>query len=182
MRMRIAWAVFLVWTLLVWSPQAPAVDGTFRGKVIEPPLNQPVAPGWIFVQGQNRMLRRVEISHAVIVFGESVPAGQHRKCNSECISAGQEVRVTARQDSAGEWRAKLVEILHLPTQVAQKPEKDRSLPNLITVLSQSWVTGRSGSASDHPREQSNFRDASVRRYNERVFPQAEPVRRRSVYL
>ena len=51
--------------------------------------------------GQNRMLRRVEVSHAVIVFGESVPASQHHKCNSECISAGQEVRVTARQIPPG---------------------------------------------------------------------------------
>src|SRR5689334_18835270 len=102
MKMALALCIAL---LLTAGQPASAVDGTFRGKVIDPPYNQPAARGWIFVQGRNRMLRRVEVAHAMIVFGEEVPASQRHKCNSECLSAGQEVRVTARQDSAGEWRA-----------------------------------------------------------------------------
>jgi hypothetical protein len=33
----------------------------------------------------------------------------------ECLEVGQEIRVTAKQDKAGEWRAERVEILHLTT-------------------------------------------------------------------
>jgi hypothetical protein len=87
----------------------------FQGRVINPPLNQPEKPGWIFVQGRNHMARRVEVAHAVIVFGQQVPASQRRPCGMECLAAGQEVRVTAVQDSSGEWRAKKVEILELNT-------------------------------------------------------------------
>ena len=31
----------------------------------------------------------------------------------ECLTAGLEIRITAEQDNAGEWRAKRVEILKL---------------------------------------------------------------------
>ena len=92
-----------------------AVDGTFQGKVIDPPVNQPQTHGWIYVQGRNHMLRRVEVSHAAIVFSETVPGSQRHKCSIECLSAGQEVRITAEQDRLGEWRAKRIEILRLNT-------------------------------------------------------------------
>jgi len=92
-----------------------ATDGTFQGRVIDPPLGQPLVAGWIFVQGRNHMLRRVEISHAKVVFSENVPIIEHRKCGMECITAGQEIRVTAEQDRSGEWRAKRVEILKITT-------------------------------------------------------------------
>jgi hypothetical protein len=90
-----------------------AIDGTFQGRVVDPPTSQPLVRGWIYVQGPNHMLRRVEVSHASIVFGESVPVSQRHKCTMECLTAGQEVRVTAEQDRAGEWRAKRIEILKL---------------------------------------------------------------------
>ena len=102
--------VVLSLSLLPW-----AIDGTFQGRVIDPPLGQPLREGWIFVQGRNHMLRRVEISHAKVVFSENVPAIEHRKCGVECITAGQEIRVTAEQDGRGEWRAKRVEILRITT-------------------------------------------------------------------
>lgn len=92
-----------------------AADGTFQGRIIDPPLNQPLVRGWIYVQGRNHMLRRVEVSHAQIVFGANVPLSQKRKCNADCLTAGQEIRVTAEQDGTGEWRAKRVEILRLTT-------------------------------------------------------------------
>jgi hypothetical protein len=59
------------------------------------------------------LLRRVEVAHAVIVIGQQVPSSQRRKCGRECLEVGQEVRVTANQDSMGEWRASRVEILRL---------------------------------------------------------------------
>lgn len=114
--MRRGCAYVLLGTFLV-SVLAPvyATDGMFQGRVINPPFNQPVKKGWIFVQGRNHMARRVEVAHAIIVFGQQVPASQRRACGMECLVAGQEVRVTAEQDSSGEWRAKKVEILELNT-------------------------------------------------------------------
>src|ERR1051326_8504001 len=154
--MKMDWILVLTCAMLLSSPQLSAVDGTFRGKVIEPPANQPLVPGWNFVQGRNRMLRRVEVAHAIVVFGEGIPAHQRHKCNAECLSAGQEVRVTARQDSAGEWRAKRVEILYMPTEVADTTPKPPTLPKLTGALSQSWITGASDSASYHLGPKSNY--------------------------
>ena len=110
MRRRVAAIVLL---LLGLSVANWAIDGTFQGRVIDPPTNQPVLQGWIYVQGRNHMLRRVEVSHAAIVFGANVPASQQHKCSMDCLSPGQEVRITAEQDRSGEWRAKRVEILKL---------------------------------------------------------------------
>jgi hypothetical protein len=100
---------------LFTSPWLFAIDGMFQGRVVNPPSADAGRAGWIFVQGRNHMLRRVEVAHAVIVFGDEVPASQQRKCKMDCLTVGQEIRVTAEQDSAGEWRAKRVEILQLTT-------------------------------------------------------------------
>jgi hypothetical protein len=112
--MKHGWITLLVSTLLL-SSNAFGVDGMFQGKVVNPPVTAPAKPGWIFVQGRNHMLRRVEVAHAVIVFGAQVPASQQRSCRMECIEVGQEVRIIAEQDASGEWRAKRVEILQLIT-------------------------------------------------------------------
>jgi hypothetical protein len=125
----LCWALGLAFGLLVGLPTASAVDGTFRGKVTDPPANEPSVKGWIFVEGRNHMLRRVEVTHADIVFGEEVPASERRKCNADCLSAGQEVQITAHQDEKGEWRAQRIEILKLSPKTAETQLKARSLPN-----------------------------------------------------
>lgn len=163
------WMLCLIFALLISGTPASATDGTFRGRVIDPPDNAPLAPGWIFVQGKNRMLRRVEVAHAVVVFGDDVPSSQRHKCDSECLSAGQEVRVTAQQDSAGEWRAKRVEILHLANQVAGAPERTASLPNLTPELSLSGITN-TGNCASHPERDKSIAEACMsQRYNGRVL-------------
>ena len=101
--------------LLLFSPPLRATDGVFQGKIVDPPIAAPHQAGWIFVQGRNHMLRRVEVAHAEIVFGDQIPVSQRRKCKMDCLAPGQQVRVTAEQDSSGEWRAKRVEILQLTT-------------------------------------------------------------------
>lgn len=101
--------------IVLLALNASATDGMFQGKVVEAPPNQPAASGWIYVEGRNHALRRVEVSHAAIVFGSEVPSDQRRKCGVECLIPGQEIRVTAEQDSSGEWRAKKIEILRLAT-------------------------------------------------------------------
>lgn len=112
--MRRVWALLLTCVLLL-AGVLSAADGMFQGRVIDPPLNEPQEPGWIFVQGRNHMLRRVEVAHAVIVFSKAISPEQQSTCRMECLAVGQEVRVTAEQDSEGEWRAKRVEILRLTT-------------------------------------------------------------------
>jgi len=130
--------LYLVLGLLFGSVAASATDGTFRGKVVNPPANEQTVAGWIFVEGRNHMLRRVEVAHAQIVFAEDVPVSQHRKCTAECLNPGQEVRITARQDSAGEWRAKRVEILGMTTTLPEKPLKAGTLPKLYSL----WALSR----------------------------------------
>ena len=108
-------AIAVLNLLVLLAVSVWAVDGTFQGKVIDPPSNLPKPQGWIYVQGRNHMLRRVEVSHASIVFSSSVPDNQHHKCGVECLTPGQEVRVTAEQDRSGEWRAKRIEIIRVTT-------------------------------------------------------------------
>jgi hypothetical protein len=135
------WVVSLAFGLLLSSSAAFAVDGTFRGKIADPPANEPAVKGWIFVEGRNQMLRRVEVAHAEIVYGEEVPASNQRhNCNSDCLSKGQEVRITAHQDASGEWRAKRVEILKMSTQITEKRLRAGALPNFTRFAESSEVT------------------------------------------
>jgi hypothetical protein len=108
MRWRVRISILLVSLLCGLSF---ATEGVFQGMVVDPPASQPPSPGWIFVQGGNHLLRKVEVAHAEIVFGERIPDREKRKCGPECLEAGQEVRITANQDESGEWRARRVEIL-----------------------------------------------------------------------
>jgi hypothetical protein len=107
---------------------ALAVDGTFQGKVVDPPEDAPHVEGWIFIQGHNNALRRVEITHAKIIYADEIPAQKRRKCDRDCVEPGQLVRVTAEQDSGGQWRAKEIEILRLTENPART-----AVPRLLTT-------------------------------------------------
>lgn len=123
------YAVLLLFPVGLW-----ATEGMFQGKVVDAPANGPRGPGWIFVQGRNHMLRRVNVTHAKITFGEQVPVSQRRQCKMDCLQVGQEIRVTADQDSAGEWRAKKIEILQLTTNrtfVAPRRFGERKVGSLL---------------------------------------------------
>ena len=149
MDMKVRWVLCLLAGLLVSGPLL-AADGTFRGRIVNPPASEKAVPGWIFVEGKNHMLRRVEVAHALIVFGDDVPVSQHRHCTSECLSPGQEVRITASQDAAGEWRAKRVEILRLTPGLSQKPlQAETTLPRLYLLWELLGITkqGESSIAS-----------------------------------
>ena len=143
--MKVRWVLCLLAGLLVSCPMS-AADGTFRGKIVNPPASEKAVAGWIFVEGRNHMLRRVEVSHAQIVFGEDVPVSQHRHCTSECLSPGQEVRITAYQDTAGEWRAKRVEILRSIPALPQKPLKAGALPKFYSGWELLGITKRGESS------------------------------------
>jgi hypothetical protein len=134
----------LAFGLLIWVPTAFAVDGTFRGKIADPPPNEPAVKGWIFVEGRSKMLRRVEVAEAEIVYGEEVPASERHKCNSDCLRTGQEVRITAHQDASGEWQAKRVEILKVTAPTRETRLKAGTLLNFTPFGSSIEVTTRGG--------------------------------------
>lgn len=87
---------------------AAATPGSFRGTIVDNPR---AAKGWIYVQGRNGTARRVEISRAKVLYDEDVPAAERRPKPEEALVPGAEVRVTAEQDSDGEWHATQIEIL-----------------------------------------------------------------------
>jgi hypothetical protein len=97
-------ALVLGLSLLAWA----GTPGSFRGTIVD---NPQADKNWIYVQGRNGMARRVDISHARVIYDEDVPAAERRPKPEEELKPGTEVRVTAEQDSDGEWRASKVEIL-----------------------------------------------------------------------
>lgn len=94
--------------ILALAILAVATPGSFRGTIVD---NPGAAKGWIYVQGRNGTARRVEISRAKILYDEDVPATERRPQPQDALTPGAEVRVTAEQDSDGEWHASQVEIL-----------------------------------------------------------------------
>jgi hypothetical protein len=99
--------------LVVFTADLSATPGTFRGKVVEPPSGKE-HQGWLYVQGKNKMLRRVALGNAPIFYAANVPENQRERVPTNSLLAGAEVRVTAEQDEAGEWRALRIEILKAP--------------------------------------------------------------------
>jgi hypothetical protein len=97
---------FLLAVAYLWAD----TPGTFRGVVIHGP---DMTPGWMYMRGENGQVRRVGISRARVVYSEAVPASERQKIPALSIGSGAEVRVTARQDKNGEWRATIIEILSL---------------------------------------------------------------------
>jgi hypothetical protein len=149
------WLLSLAFAILFAVPSAFAADGTFIGKVVDPPTNAPAATGWIFIQGKNNMLRRVEVSHAEILFGDDIPQEQRHKCSSECLSSGQEVRVTAHQDSSGEWQAKRVEILKIASKIAESSPQIAIFSKFDGVCTLSQITNGGKFCIASPTEKSN---------------------------
>jgi hypothetical protein len=103
----------LLITVLLTLPALGGTPGTFRGKVVEAPAGKE-HEGWLYVQGKNRMLRRVAVENARVFYSDDVPAQQREKVPVKGLSEGAEVRVTAEQDEAGEWHAIRIEILKAP--------------------------------------------------------------------
>ena len=83
--------------------------GSFAGTVVDGPES---SSQWIYVQGRNHSMRKVDVSRAKIRYESGVPRQGHAPSGSNQLPAGTPVRVTAEQDAAGEWRATEVEILH----------------------------------------------------------------------
>ena len=102
--------IVLAAMLILFAIPSAAISGSFRGKIVEG-AQSAVDPNWIYVQGRNGMIRRVEISHAQVDYDPSIPAVSRRPQAQAALTAGAEVRVTAEQGSDGEWRATRIEVL-----------------------------------------------------------------------
>lgn len=87
------------------------MTGTFRGTIVDPANKSASDRGWIYVQGRNQMLRRVQIADAKVTYAPEIPAAMKTLNPATALIDGTEVRVTATQDGSGEWRATTVEIL-----------------------------------------------------------------------
>ena len=108
--------IVTVISLVLWltlSPLSAGTPGTFRGKIIEAPPGKE-HQGWLYIQGRNKLLRRVAVENAAVVYADGVPSPQREKVPADALVEGAEVRVTAEQDEAGEWRALRIEILKPP--------------------------------------------------------------------
>src|SRR5258708_15804815 len=103
------WILCCIAALLLSLAGAYAVDGTFQGKVVDAPEGAPAIPGWIYIQGRNRLLRRVEVAQAEIVFSNAVPENQRGAANPGRLVVGTEDLVRAGEDSSGGWHGKLGE-------------------------------------------------------------------------
>jgi len=109
--MKPIWPLALLVVLLASQPARSGTPGVFRGTVVPAPAEDVNAnhPGWLYVEGRNHLIRRVAVGRAAIVYGDEIPQKQ-RTAHPE-LSEGTEVRVTADQDSQGEWHALRIEIL-----------------------------------------------------------------------
>lgn len=85
-------------------------EGNFAGQIIRgPDLHD--SKKWIYVQGPHGSSRRVDVSTAKIFFNASVEKKDRDAKPENGIREGAQVRVTASQDSDGEWKASSVEIV-----------------------------------------------------------------------
>ena len=101
--------VWLSIALLVATVQGfGGASGSFAGTVIDGPDQ---ASGWVYVEGRNHSVRRVNISAAKVRYESDVPKAERKNPVPRALPAGTHVRVTAEQDESGEWRAEDVEIL-----------------------------------------------------------------------
>lgn len=97
--------VCLFWAVACFSGTA----GSFAGTIVDGPES---SASWVYVQGRNHSMRKVDVSRAKIRYESGVPLAERQTpTGPKKLSAGTQVRVTAEQDDAGEWHATEVEIL-----------------------------------------------------------------------
>jgi hypothetical protein len=106
-------AALALLSALLFVLDLSATPGTFRGKIVGPPSGKH-HNGWLYIQGKNKMLRRVALAKAHVFYADHVPEDQREKVAANGLAEGAEVRVTAEQDEKGEWRALRIEILKVP--------------------------------------------------------------------
>jgi hypothetical protein len=99
--------------------------GTFLGTMVTSGDDH-----WIYVRSRNGTLRHVDISSAQVTYEPAVPRERRKNPAVRALEPGVEIRVTAEQDSNGEWRASQVEITGAPAnaQPSSPPNNPSSTP------------------------------------------------------
>ncbi|GAC1655927.1 MAG: hypothetical protein NVS9B15_16910 [Acidobacteriaceae bacterium] len=104
----------LILELLICSVLWAGPIGVFQGELLDGPQS-----GWLYVKGQNGMLRRVQLGKAHVVYGTDVPASRRGGDAAGELLRGAVVKVTAEQGSDGEWMAQKVVLVHLAAERRQ---------------------------------------------------------------
>jgi hypothetical protein len=129
LRVRLAIATCLIFALL--PALLSATTGSFRGVIVRGPDEN---PGWIWVKGANGMLRKVGVSGARVLYDNTVANIDRERQPELSMKSGTEVRVTANQDSDGEWRASKIEILRIKSAEPVIEPSRRNMDNVRTTI------------------------------------------------
>jgi len=129
LRVRLAIATCLVFALL--PALLTATTGSFRGVIVRGPDEN---PGWIWVKGANGMLRKMGVSGARVLYDNAVANIDRERQPELSMKSGAEVRVTANQDSDGEWRASKIEILKIKSAEPVIEPSRRNMENVRTTI------------------------------------------------
>jgi hypothetical protein len=113
--------------VMVTAELLAATPGSFRGKIVEGPIA--AEKNWLYIQGRNGMVRRVDVSHSRVEYDEDVPAAGRSRNPQDALKPGVDVRITAVQGSDGEWRASLIEILD-----SGAVERSRAIERRLSTL------------------------------------------------
>ena len=129
LRVRLAIATCLIFALL--PALLSATTGSFRGIIVRGPDEN---PGWIWVKGANGMLRKMGVSGARVLYDNAVANIDRERQPELSMKSGAEVRVTANQDSDGEWRASKIEILKIKSAEPVIEPSRRNMDNVRTTI------------------------------------------------
>lgn len=88
-----------------------ATKGIFQGLVVQGTKRE--AGKYIYVAGKTGYLRRVNIQRCHVRFGDAIPSSQRLQSAADSLRDNAEIRVTAEEDSHGEWIATDIVILKL---------------------------------------------------------------------
>lgn len=103
--------VALVTALLFVVPVASAkTSGVFRGILVESPQGE-TPDRFVYLRSRNGSMRKVDTSKAQVAYDESVPKDQQTGAAADALKPGADVRITAEQESDGEWHASRIEIM-----------------------------------------------------------------------
>ncbi|HEY3929904.1 MAG TPA: hypothetical protein VGL89_16150 [Candidatus Koribacter sp.] len=104
--MKVLWAIVVAFGAVLAA--IAGTLGSFAGTVVTAPSQ---SGPWLYVEGHDHGIRRVNVSTAKIRYDDEVPAAERHDPVPTTLPAGTYVRVLAEQGPDGEWKATEVDIL-----------------------------------------------------------------------
>ena len=105
-------AALLAMMFFVVPLMSANTSGVFRGVLVENPHSEQ-GTGFVYLRARNGSMRKVETSKAQVAFDESVPKEQQVGAAADALKPGADVRITAEQESDGEWHATRIDIMSM---------------------------------------------------------------------